>query len=119
MRLIEAEPRTAVQVVNAHCALELKAPGFDKGSAIAAFLSTLPFRGRKPIFVGDDATDEAGFALVAARGGYAYFLGPMRPGAVGAFWGPEAGRELLCPLRHYGGWALRAWNRPTTQVPHL
>ncbi len=102
MRLIEAEPRTAVQVVNAHCALELKAPGFDKGSAIAAFLSTLPFRGRKPIFVGDDATDEAGFAVVAARGGYAYSVGPMRPGAIGAFGEPKAVRDWLAAFADHG-----------------
>jgi trehalose 6-phosphate phosphatase len=102
MRLIEGEPRTPIQVVNAHYALELKAPGFDKGGAIAAFLSTFPFRGRTPIFVGDDATDEAGFAVVAARGGYAYSVGRRRPGAIGAFAAPSAVRDWLANFADHG-----------------
>ena len=76
--------------MDAHCAIELKAPGFDKGGAIAAFLSTPAFRGRTPVFVGDDTTDESGFAVVAARGGFAYSVGRLRPGAIGAF--PRAAR---------------------------
>ena len=41
--------------------VELKPAGRDKGMAVLAFMRELPFRGRKPVFVGDDATDE--FAL--------------------------------------------------------
>ena len=67
--------------MKARCAIELKAPGYDKGRAIAAFLSVPPFPGRAPIFIGDDATDEAGFAAVSARGGLAYSVGRRRPGA--------------------------------------
>jgi trehalose 6-phosphate phosphatase len=81
--------------MDAHYALELRAPGFDKGSAIAAFLATPDFRGRKPIFVGDDATDEAGFAVVTACGGYAYSVGRLREGAIGVFPEPRAVRAWL------------------------
>jgi trehalose 6-phosphate phosphatase len=49
--------------------IELRLAGADKGAAIAAFCAEPPFRGRRPVFVGDDATDEHGFAMVnAARG---------------------------------------------------
>ena len=101
MRLIDSL-RPAVELMNAHCALELKAPGFDKGGAIAAFLSTPAFRGRTPVFVGDDATDESGFAVVAARGGYAYSVGRLLPGAIGAFPEPRAVRDWLAEFAGRG-----------------
>ena len=43
---------------------ELKPPGFDKGRAIADFMEQPPFKGRRPIFAGDDVTDEAGFTVI-------------------------------------------------------
>ncbi len=85
-----------LDLMDAHCAIEIKNPSFDKGGAIAAFLSTSTFGGgRKPIFVGDDTTDESGFALVSARGGLAYSVGGPRPGAIGAFSAPQAVRNWL------------------------
>jgi trehalose 6-phosphate phosphatase len=93
-RLVDSIP-IAVDIMDAHCAIEIKSPCFDKGGAIAAFLSTSTFRERTPIFVGDDTTDESGFALVSARGGFAYSVGRPRPGAIGAFSGPGAVREWL------------------------
>ncbi len=95
MRLVEAEPRIRVEVMTAHCAIELKAPGYDKGQAIASFLSDPVFAGRAPVFIGDDATDEAGFAVVSARGGLAYSVGRRRPGTVGAFECPRDVRDWL------------------------
>jgi trehalose 6-phosphate phosphatase len=91
-----------VEVMDAHCAIELKTPGFDKGGAIAAFLSTAAFRGRTPVFVGDDATDERGFAVVAARGGHAYSVGRRLPGAIGAFADPRAVRDWLAEFAQRG-----------------
>jgi trehalose 6-phosphate phosphatase len=94
MRLVDST-EVAVEIMNAHYAVELKAPGCDKGGAIAAFLSTPAFRGRTPIFVGDDLTDESGFAVVAARGGYAFSVGARRPGAIATFSQPSAVRDWL------------------------
>src|ERR1700722_8982450 len=84
-----------VDIMDAHYAIEIKSPCFDKGGAIATFLATSTFRGRKPIFVGDDTTDESGFALVSARGGSAYSVGRRRPGAIGSFSTPQAVRAWL------------------------
>lgn len=44
--------------------VEVKPSGFDKGTAIEQYMQEPPFRGRKPVFVGDDVTDEHGFAVV-------------------------------------------------------
>jgi trehalose 6-phosphate phosphatase len=93
----------AVDMMDAHYAIEIKSPSFDKGGAIAAFLSMPTFGGRTPIFVGDDTTDESGFALVSARGGFAYSVGRPRPGAVNAFSEPRAVREWLADFADGAG----------------
>ncbi len=100
-QLVESIP-IRVDLMDAHCAIEIKSPCFDKGGAIAAFLSTSTFRGRTPIFIGDDTTDESGFALVSARGGFAYSVGSPRTGAIGAFSGPRAVRGWLAEFAERG-----------------
>lgn len=55
--------------------LEVKPAGRDKGIAIREFMAEAPFRGRTPAFVGDDATDEYGFALVNELGGHSIKVG--------------------------------------------
>jgi trehalose 6-phosphate phosphatase len=92
---LETLPYPGITMLNAHLAFELKAAAFDKGRAIAAFLERPPFRGRTPMFVGDDDTDEAGFAAVAAAGGCAYAVGRVRPAVVGLFESPAAVRAWL------------------------
>ncbi len=58
--------------------LEIRPAGRDKGTAILDFMSEPPFRGRLPVFVGDDRTDEFGFAAVTKQGGRAIKVGPGR-----------------------------------------
>lgn len=59
--------------------VELRPEGADKGAAIAALLDTAAFRGRVPVFIGDDLTDEHGFAATLARGGSGILVGDRRP----------------------------------------
>jgi trehalose 6-phosphate phosphatase len=60
---------------------ELRTPGPDKGDALAAFMVEPPFAGSRPVFVGDDLTDEHGFTAAAAAGGFGVLVGPPRPTA--------------------------------------
>jgi len=58
--------------------VELRLPGHDKGSAIAAMLGEAPFNGCRPVFIGDDLTDEPGFAACAKAGGAGVLVGTPR-----------------------------------------
>jgi trehalose 6-phosphate phosphatase len=70
------EAAGALRVIDGKRVLEFAPAGSSKGTAIAAFLAEPPFRGRPPVFVGDDATDEDGFAAVNRRGGISIRVGP-------------------------------------------
>lgn len=54
---------------------EIRQKGVDKGSAVCAFLGEPPFAGRRPVFAGDDLTDEQGFVAVNACNGLSVKVG--------------------------------------------
>jgi len=64
--------------------IDLCPASVDKGTAIESLMEVPPFAGRRPVFVGDDLTDEDGFAAVAAAGGRGILVGPVRPTAATA-----------------------------------
>lgn len=64
--------------------VELTPAAANKGSAIKTFMEMPPFAGRKPVFVGDDVTDEDGFAAVNAMGGLSVRIG--NPAGSAARW---------------------------------
>jgi trehalose 6-phosphate phosphatase len=57
---------------------ELKTPGADKGDALKAFMAEAPFAGAKPVFIGDDVTDEDGFKAAHELGGFGVLVGTPR-----------------------------------------
>jgi trehalose 6-phosphate phosphatase len=59
--------------------VELKHPSANKGQALRQFMSAPPFAGTKPVFVGDDLTDEDGFAAARELGGAGILVGHERP----------------------------------------
>lgn len=73
---------------------ELGPVGRDKGTAIRTLMTLSPFSGRHPVFLGDDVTDEDGFAAVIALGGDAIKVGP----------GPSAAPWRLADVH-----AVREW----------
>jgi trehalose 6-phosphate phosphatase len=58
--------------------LELRAAGADKGGALRAFMAKPEMAGHRPIFIGDDETDEHAFAAAADLGGAGILVGPFR-----------------------------------------
>ena len=58
--------------------VELKPPDGDKGKALHHFMSESPFKDGRPLFVGDDLTDEHGFVAARELGGIGVLVGPER-----------------------------------------
>lgn len=84
--------------------VELRPATSDKGSAILALMDEPEFRGRVPVFLGDDLTDESGFAIVNAHGGISVLVGGREPSA--AHYGladPQAVRAWLAAISHSHG----------------
>ena len=73
--------RLGLAVQQGKMVVELRPHGADKGDALRALMAEPPFAGARPLFVGDDLTDEAAFAAAAALGGGGILVGPPRPTA--------------------------------------
>jgi trehalose 6-phosphate phosphatase len=90
-----ATPDRPLRLIAGHAVFELQLDGFDKGQVIGQFMSDQPFRGRQPIFIGDDEIDRAAFDATLAMGGLAFSVGTTLPGLSGRFAGPGAVRDWL------------------------
>lgn len=64
-----AEDSMEFMLVPAHMAWEIRPRGINKGTAVRRLMLAAPFAGRKPVFVGDDVTDEDGMDAAEALGG--------------------------------------------------
>lgn len=89
---------------------EIGPPQLSKGSAVETLANLAPFRGRFPVFIGDDKGDEPAFAAVERLGGVAFKVaGEHFQGGGTHFGGPAEVRTWLAGLAHALGPAtLRA-----------
>lgn len=108
-QLAEREARQAVVALGDDFELqagklvfEVKPSGKDKGTAIDEFMAEPPFSGRRPVFVGDDLTDELGFERVNRIGGESVKVGP----------GPTCARWRLADAAAVRRWLTRLAARP-------
>jgi trehalose 6-phosphate phosphatase len=92
-----AENGEDMEMLQAQMAVDIKRRSVNKGHAVAWFMSRPPFRGRVPVFVGDDLTDEDGFDAVTARAGHAIQIGTAR--ACVASWHAPTPSDLRLWLR--------------------
>lgn len=81
MRTVQTEIGPDYTVLTGKRIVELKPSGKDKGQAVSEFMAEEPFKGRVPVFIGDDTTDEYGFAVVNSLGGHSIKVGGGRSAA--------------------------------------
>jgi trehalose 6-phosphate phosphatase len=88
-------------VLPAHMAWEVKPLGADKGTAVAALMRDAPFAGRRPVFIGDDVTDEDGMAAARRMDGAGLRVDNVFATAQGV-------RDWLAAAARLGDWPHRA-----------
>lgn len=94
--LIRADlPNAPIEVLPGKCVCEIKQAGFDKATGVRELMTHEPFRGRRPIFIGDDVTDESVFAIMPDLGGLAFSVGRRATGVAGYFEEPRDVRAWL------------------------
>ena len=85
-------------VLRGKAVFEVKPCAFDKGEAIAALTRFPPFARRRPVFLGDDRTDEYAFAVVRQMGGLGISVGRKMADAERMLPAPHAVRSWLARL---------------------
>ncbi|HEX9468126.1 MAG TPA: trehalose-phosphatase [Bradyrhizobium sp.] len=97
--LIRADlPNAPIEVLPGKCVCEIKHSGFTKATGVRELMTHEPFKGRRPIFIGDDVTDEAVFGIVPDFGGLAFSVGRHAMGVADYFDEPREVREWLARL---------------------
>jgi trehalose 6-phosphate phosphatase len=97
--LIRAElPDAPVEVLPGKCVFEIKPAGFTKANGVRALMQHAPFAGRRPLFIGDDVTDESVFEIMPEMNGLAFSVGRRAEGVNGHFDAPSDVREFLALL---------------------
>ena len=97
--LIRADlPNAPIEVLPGKCVCEIKHSGFTKASGVRELMTHEPFKGRKPLFIGDDVTDETVFAIMPDFDGVAFSVGRRVRGVAGHFDAPSDVREFLSRL---------------------
>jgi len=82
--------------------VEIKQTGFTKATAVRELMTFRPFAGRRPIFIGDDVTDEAAFDVMPEFGGVAFSVGREVQGIAGMFDAPDDVRRWLAEMVRTG-----------------
>jgi trehalose 6-phosphate phosphatase len=97
--LIRADlPEAPIEVLPGKCVFEIKHKGFTKANGVRELMRHAPFEGRRPLFIGDDVTDESVFAIMPDLNGLAFSVGRRSRGVNGHFDAPRDVREFLAHL---------------------
>jgi trehalose 6-phosphate phosphatase len=85
----------SLEVLPGKLVIEIKPGGYDKGTGLREMMATEIFKGRRPIFIGDDVTDNAAFAALQEFDGTGFSVGGIVKGATFNFDGPQDVRAWL------------------------
>jgi trehalose 6-phosphate phosphatase len=97
--LIRADlPNAPIEVLPGKCVCEIKHSGFTKASGVRELMTHDPFKERRPLFIGDDVTDESVFAIMPDYDGLAFSVGRRAQGVNGHFDSPDDVRRFLASL---------------------
>ena len=97
--LIRADlPGAPIEVLPGKCVCEIKHSGFTKATGVRELMTHEPFKGRRPLFIGDDVTDESVFAIMPDFDGLSFSVGRRARGVAGHFDAPSDVREFLAHL---------------------
>ncbi len=93
---IRAElPNAPIEVLPGKAVCEIKPSGFTKASGVHELLKHPPFVGGRPVFLGDDGTDESVFAIMPQYDGLAFSVSRRATGVAGMFANPQAVRDWI------------------------
>lgn len=88
-------PSGSIEVLPGKLVFEIKMAGVNKAGAVRELMKYPPFKGRSPIFIGDDATDEPVFPILSQFGGLGFSVGRVVADVNGHFEKPESVRAWL------------------------
>jgi len=91
-------PPDSIEVLMGKAVVEVKSIAFNKGTGVRELMKYPPFRGRRPIFIGDDVTDEQAFAVLPEFDGLGFSVGRELPALAGTFRTPNDVRAWLYRL---------------------
>jgi trehalose 6-phosphate phosphatase len=96
-------PENQIELLPGKSMVEIKQVGFNKASGVRELMAYPPFAGRRPLFIGDDVTDETVFAMLPEINGLPIVVGRNVPGVDYCFDSPEQVREWLDRLARSDG----------------
>jgi len=91
-------PNAPMEVLPGKSVCEIKHSGFTKATGVRELMNQAPFKGRRPVFLGDDVTDETVFAIMPDLNGLAFSVGRRARGVAGHFDEPRDVRAWLAHL---------------------
>lgn len=91
-------PNAPMEVLPGKLVCEIKHSGFTKATGVVELMKHMPFQGRRPVFIGDDVTDETVFAIMPGMNGLALSVGRRAHGVSGHFNEPRDVRAWLFSL---------------------
>ncbi len=88
-------PEAPIEVLPGKSVCEIKPAGFSKATGVRELMTLPPFKGKTPVFLGDDVTDESVFAIMPDLRGLSFSVGRRAKGVAGYFDDPQHVRSWL------------------------